>query len=393
MDRFNRRQFLYSCSAAAVCLAASANPCHAFLNWGKNGSERDIRGEIFKGGAPDSLWKWSREAMDYRQLDHGRVVCGICPHNCELAPGDRSICRSKVNMDGTLYTLAYGNPCSVHLDPIEKKPLFHFLPKSKAFSIATTGCNLRCLNCQNWQISQTTPEEVRTYDLFPEGAVEKAKRLEADAIAYTYSEPVTFYEYLHDTGRKAHQHQLRNVLISNGYINDAPLKRLCRIIDGANINLKSFEDAIYRKLNGGRLQPVLHTLEMLAAENVHFEITTLVVPEYVDDPEMIKSMCRWIVEHLGRNYPLHFLRFSPRYKLDRLPPTPVSTLTRFRKLAMDAGIRYVYVGNVPGHEGVHTYCHNCGKTIIRREGFHIPEFHIAEGKCRFCGTQIPGVWA
>lgn len=393
MDKLSRRQFLYTCSAAAAGVAACSLPCHAFLNFGDSQSESDIQGEIFEGGAPETRWKWSKEAMDYQRLDSGTVVCGLCPNNCEMAPGDRSICRSRVNMDGTLYSLAYGNPCAVHLDPIEKKPLFHFLPQSRAFSISTTGCNLRCLNCQNWQISQATPESVRTYDLFPGDAVEKAGRVNADALAYTYAEPVTFYEYVYDTAQKARQQKLRNVLISNGYINDVPLKRLCGVIDGANINLKSFNDAIYRKLNGGRLQPVLKTLEMLAAENVHFEITTLIVPGYVDDPKMIQSMCRWIVDHLGPNRPLHFLRFFPQYKLDRLASTPVSTLTKFREMAMDVGIRYVYVGNVPGHEGGHTYCHNCGKRIIRRQGFEIPEFHLEKGKCAFCQTRIPGVWA
>lgn len=373
-----------------------ACPAQAFWPFGEKKSyaagPADIRGRVFKNDAPPTLWKWSREGFRYKKLEGGKVVCGICPNRCILAPGDRSICRSRVNMDGKLYSLAYGNPCSVNTDPVEKKPLYHFKPKSKAFSVATTGCNFRCLNCQNWEISQVKPHEIRHIELFPKNAVQAAQDAGAISIAYTYSEPTTFFEYMLDTAQLARKKGLANLWISNGYINKKPLKELCKVLDGANVNLKSFSDAIYRKLNGGRLQPVLNTFKTLNELKIHFEMTNLVVPGYVDDPEMVKEMCRWILDNLGPDHPLHFIRFFPRYKLDRLPPTPVSTLARFRKIAMDAGIHYVYVGNVPHHEGNHTYCHQCGKLLIERQGYYIPTYNLTGNRCRFCDTLIPGVW-
>ena len=296
-------------------------------------------------------------------------------------------------MDGTLYSLVYGNPCSVNVDPVEKKPLFHFLPRSKTFSIATAGCNFRCLNCQNWEISQAKPHEVRNYELFPQDVVNEALRSESFSVAYTYSEPITFFEYMIDTARLASDNGLNNLLISNGYINREPLLALCKVLDGANINLKSLSDAIYRKLNGGRLEPVLNTFRTMHDQGVHFEMTNLVVPGYTDDADMVKRMCQWILTQLGPDYPLHFLRFFPKYKLDRLPPTPLSTLIRFRELAMSEGIRYVYVGNVSFPEGNNTYCHHCKKLIVERIGYFIPNVHMEKNRCKYCKTVIPGRWA
>ncbi|UCG05188.1 MAG: AmmeMemoRadiSam system radical SAM enzyme [Desulfobacterales bacterium] len=392
MNRISRRQFLY-CSAAFLSTTVSGQsffpfsgtPCEAALS-------EDIRGKVFKGDAPKTLWKWSHEGFLYKKLEKNKVVCGICPNRCVLAPGDRSVCRSKVNFDGTLYSLTYGNPCSVNTDPIEKKPLFHFMPRTKAFSLATTGCNFRCLNCQNYEISQAKPHDVWNYELFPPDVVKEAQRADADSIAYTYSEPITFFEYMIDTCRLAREKNIRNVIVSNAYINRKPLLELCKVLDGASLNLKSMSDDIYRQLNGGRLQPVLQTFKTLHEQGIHFEMINLVVPGYTDDDQMVKQMCAWILENLGPNYPLHFLRFFPRYKLDRLPPTPVSTLTRFRKLAMQEGIHYVYVGNVPNHEGTHTYCHNCNKLLIERMGYFIPQYNLNGNKCKYCDTIIPGVW-
>lgn len=393
MRTITRRKFL-CISAAAICCPAM--PARAFWPFDKNhkgpGGSEDVTGRIFKGDAPESLPKWSHEGAFYTKMFDRKVVCGICPHKCVLSPGDRSVCRSRVNIDGVLYSLAYGNPCSVNVDPIEKKPLFHFQPRTTAFSIAAAGCNFRCLNCQNWEISQAKPHEVRSSELFPEDVVAAARRAGAGSIAYTYSEPITFYEYMTATARLAKDAGIHNVLVSAGYINEEPLLNLCRVIDGANVNLKSFSDEIYRKLNGGRLEPILNTFKTLHAQKVHFEMTNLVVPGYVDDPAMVKRMCAWILDNLGPDHPLHFIRFLPKYKLDRLPPTPVSTLTRFRELAMKAGIRYVYVGNVPGHEGIHTYCHGCGKMLIQRQGYMIPIYNLAGNQCKFCRTVIPGVW-
>ena len=388
----SRRNFLLGCSGA--CLGAALGGGAALVpSAGAADRQKSVgRVHVFKDDAPDELWKWSREAFSYEKAAGGKVTCNVCPNHCTLSEGDRSICRSRVNMDGKLYTLAYGNPCSVHVDPVEKKPLFHFLPQNRVFSMAATGCSFRCLNCQNWEISQVRPEDVRHYDLFPEAAVERALRTDTRAIAYTYSEPLTFFEYMMDTARIAGQKGIKNLLISNGYVNREPLLALCDVLDAANINLKSFDDKLYRKLNGGRLQPVLDTFKTLNEQNVHFEITTLLVPGYVDDPDMIREMCKWITDNLGVNHPLHFLRFYPHYKLDRLPPTPVPTMEKMREIAMEEGIRYVYIGNVPGHAANHTYCHNCGEMIIKRQGYEVSAAGMSGSRCRFCDTRIPGVW-
>jgi len=393
MNKISRRRFLgngAACMMTAVAAQAfwpySSRPCEAAVTG-------DIGGRVFKGDAPEELGKWSHEGFLYKKLEGRKVICEVCPNLCLLAPGDRSVCRSKVNRGGRLYSLTYGNPCSVNTDPIEKKPLFHFKPRIKAFSLATTGCNFRCLNCQNWEISQAKPHEVPyTYSLFPEEVIEAALKSRAESIAYTYSEPITFFEYMIDTARLARQAGIYNLWVSNGYINQKPLLALCEVIDGATINLKAYSDAVYRGLNGGRLQPVLDTFKTLHDQDVHFEIINLVVPGYTDDDEMVKRMCAWILKNIGPDHPLHFLRFFPQYKLERLPPTPVSTLTRYRKMAMQDGIRYAYVGNVAGHEGHNTYCHNCKNLLIERQGYFIPTYNLVGNKCKFCGTLIPGVW-
>jgi pyruvate formate lyase activating enzyme len=388
----DRRTFIAG-SAAWLGSAASA---HAFWPFGRrsgeSGAAEEIRGRIFKGDAPKQLGPYAQEAYRYEKMDGRRVVCGVCPHRCLLSPGDRSVCRSKVNLDGTLYTLAFGNPCAVHIDPVEKKPLYHFMPGISVYSLAAAGCNFRCLNCQNWEISQFTPEQVAHQALTPDQAVAAARQADCRAVAYTYSEPITFIEYMTAVARPVKAAGLKNLWISNGYINPEPLADLCALIDGANINLKAFSDEIYRTLNGGRLQPVLETFEALNARQVHFEITNLVVPGYTDDLAMIQRMCRWIVETLGPDHPLHFLRFFPQYKLDRLAPTPVSTLVRCRETAMAEGVRYVYLGNVPGHEANHTYCHGCKRLIVERRGYQLPQYHLKGGRCLFCGERIPGVW-
>jgi pyruvate formate lyase activating enzyme len=392
MTRITRRRFLHDSTRLVLggCTAGLLGPALDLRSaaW----AEEDIRGSIFASDAPGEPWKWSHEAFRFRRLDKGRVMCEICPNYCVLAPGDRSVCRSKVNCNGVLYSLTYGNPCAVNVDPIEKKPLYHFKPGTKSFSIAAAGCNFRCLNCQNWEISQAKPHEVRHEELFPAQAVSAARQSASVSIAYTYSEPISFYEYMRDTSRLARAAGLSNLLVSNGYINPEPLVELCRTIDAANINLKSYDDRIYRRLNGGRLEPVLNTLKTLHEAGVHLEITTLVVPGYVDDEEMIKRMCAWVLQALGPDHPHHFTRFWPRYKLDRLPPTPVSTLTRLRDIARAEGLHYVYVGNVPEHEGNHTYCHACGKLLIARRGYFIPEMNLSGNRCKFCGAVIPGVW-
>ena len=392
--KISRRRFIHG-SAACISTALASQCLGPFRpDLGEAAMAGNIRGKIFKDDAPKKLWKWSCEGFFYKKLSGAKVVCGICPNRCVLAPGDRSVCRSKVNIRGKLYSLTYGNPCAVNTDPIEKKPLFHFKPRIKAFSLATTGCNFRCLNCQNWEISQAKPEEVAPYirELFPADAITAAQNSRAQSIAYTYSEPITFFEYMIECARLAKRSGLDNLWISNAYINQKPLLELCKVLDAATLNIKSYDDKIYRRLNGGRLKPVLNAFKTLHEQGVHFELINLVVPGYTDKADMVKVMCDWILENIGPDYPLHFLRFFPRYKLNRLPPTPVSTLTRFRELAMQQGIHYVYVGNVARHEGNNTYCHHCKKLLIERQGYYIPVDNIAGNHCKFCYTRIPGVW-
>ncbi len=384
-----RKEFLKTLAVGSAALLCAGQG--AALSWGKTNRDGGVAGSVFKNDAPSKPWKWSIEGFHYA-TDGSNVQCQICPNRCYLSPGDRSICRSKVNIGGKLYSLAYGNPCAVHLDPIEKKPLNHFHPGSAVFSIATTGCNFRCLNCQNWEISQRKPEEVKSVEMFPREVVTRALESHAPSVAYTYSEAITYYEYTYDTARLAKEAGLKNVLVSNGYINREPLQKLAAYLDGANINLKSFDDRIYRNLNGGTLQPVLDTLKTLHQEGVWFEITTLVVPTYVEDADMIRRMCGWILKELGPNYPLHLLRFYPQYKLTRLPPTPIGTLEHLRGEALKEGIRYVYLGNVAGNEGCHTRCHHCGKLLLERKGYTLGPMGIEQGKCKFCNTSIPGRW-
>ncbi|HOO44915.1 MAG TPA: AmmeMemoRadiSam system radical SAM enzyme [Deltaproteobacteria bacterium] len=280
MEKISRREFLFASAAGAGALLVPGVLeiiCPFTPALAKRPPE-DIRGSVFTAGAPKELWKWSHEGFLYAKLDDKKVICGICPNACILSPGDRSVCRSRVNIDGKLYSLTYGNPCSVNVDPIEKKPLFHFLPKTSALSIAAAGCNFRCLNCQNWEISQVRPEDVRTSELFPPDVVRAAKKAGSASIAYTYSEPTTFFEYMIDTARLAKKEGIANLWISNGYINKEPLLELLSVLDAANVNLKSFSDEIYRKLNGGRLEPVLNTFRTMHERGVHFELTNLVIP-------------------------------------------------------------------------------------------------------------------
>ena len=340
---------------------------------------------------PEKLWKWSREAMYYTATPRG-LKCLRCPNECTIKEVELGDCHNHLNYNGKLYTIAYGNPCAVHIDPIEKKPLLHFLPESNAFSIATAGCNLACLNCQNWSISQKSPRETRNFDLMPDKVIEAAIESNCESIAYTYSEPITFYEYTYDTAILARNAGIKNVLVSAGYINEEPMRKLARVIDAANIDLKSFKDSIYLKLNAGKLEPILRTLKILNEEGVWLEITNLIIPGWTDDFDMIREMCEWLYKNGFADNPLHFSRFQPIYKLTQLPPTPLSTLTKAREIALDAGIKYVYIGNIPGTEAENTFCPNCNKIIIKRRGYRILSNHVINGKCEFCSEPISGVW-
>ncbi|MCX6143317.1 MAG: AmmeMemoRadiSam system radical SAM enzyme [Ignavibacteriales bacterium] len=383
-NMISKREFLRRCAF-----------CSAGIAFGLSGLEPLARAAVKVASpslATDDLWKWSKEALFYRMVEGG-LECQHCPNGCILAEGDTGICRSRVNYQGKLYSIAYGNPCAVHIDPIEKKPFFHFLPTTHAFSIAAAGCNFACLNCQNWEISQFSPKETQNYDLMPQRVVEECLKSKCESIAYTYSEPTTFYEYAFDTATLARKKGIKNVWKSNGSINEHPLRKLCKVMDAANIDLKSYDDDIYKKLSAGRLAPVLNTLKVFKEEGVWLEITNLIVPTWTDDLDMIKRMCDWLVKNGLHDCPLHFSRFNPLYKLTQLPVTPVSTLERAREIALKSGLQYVYIGNVPGHAAENTYCHHCSKMIVERRGFTILSNNIAGGTCKFCGAHIPGVWS
>ncbi|MEI6048121.1 MAG: AmmeMemoRadiSam system radical SAM enzyme [Bacteroidota bacterium] len=321
------------------------------------------------------------------------IMCRICPNECVLKEGELSKCNNRKVHKSVLYTLAFGNPCSVNVDPVEKKPLYHFLPGSRAYSIATAGCNLVCLNCQNWTISQTSPDKTRNYDLMPEKVVEECIKNNCRSIAYTYSEPITFYEYVYETATLAKKAGIKNIIKSNGYINAEPLKKLCSVIDGANIDLKAFSESTYLKLTGGKLQPVLDTLKIYKDMGVWLEITNLVVPAWTDNLGDIRNMCRWLSDNGFRDTPIHFSRFYPIHKLEQLAPTPVEILNSASHIASEEGLKYVYTGNVPGDEKSDTKCPFCNSTIVVRQGFRIVSNIITGGKCPKCGKTIDGVWS
>ncbi|MBU2501885.1 AmmeMemoRadiSam system radical SAM enzyme [bacterium] len=325
--------------------------------------------------------------------DPRTVRCLLCAQDCVIPPGGRGRCNTRYNHGGELRTLVYGRPAAIHTDPIEKKPFYHFLPGSQAFSLATVGCALHCLFCQNWEISQARPEDNPGDFVEPARMVQGAVSRSAPVIAFTYNEPTVFIEYLVDIADLARAQGLRTAMISCGFMNEAPLRELCGCLDALKIDLKGFSPDFYRKVCSADLDPVLRSIRQAARCGVHLELVNLVVPTLNDSPAMLDQLCRWVAGEVGPDVPVHFTRFHPDYKLQHLPPTPVGTLEQAREAALAAGLHHPYVGNVPGHEGNHTYCPACGKTVIRRRGFLIETNHVRDGTCGFCGTPIAGVWS
>jgi pyruvate formate lyase activating enzyme len=319
------------------------------------------------------------------------IQCDLCPNNCILPEGKIGVCRSRQNRSNALFTLGYGYPCAINLDPIEKKPLYHFLPGSSAYSIAVAGCPLRCKNCQNYTISQVSPLETDVPYRSPQNVVDDAKKKGARSIAYTFSEPVVWFEYLYDVAVLARKSGLKNVMVTSGYINPAPLCDLSPYLDGMHIDLKSFDEGIYRNLSSGKLKPVLDTILLAKEKGIWVEIVNLVVPQWTDNMDMIRRMCVWIRDHAGADTPLHFSRFFPLYKLDQLYPTPEKTLKSARKIAVEERLRYVYIGNVPDADSG-TYCPKCAAPLVERKGYVVTVKGLRGSKCGKCGTVIPGVW-
>ena len=326
-------------------------------------------------------------------LEGGKVQCLVCPMNCVLEPGEVCFCRTRMNRGGKLVNNAYGNPCIVRVDPVEKTPLNHFAPGAKALSVATGGCNLRCLYCQNWREAQAEPKDLRNVELPPEEAVAGAVEQDLRLLCFTYTEPVVYSEYILDIASRGREKGVRSVMATAAYIEPGPMKELCGVVSGFALALKGFSADFYQRVCGQKLSPVLKALETVRASGAWMEVTTLVVPTLNDDPALVKEQCRWHVKALGPDVPLHFARFVPEHRLRELPRTPVAILDDCRKIALDEGIRFVYLSNVAPHEGNRTLCPKCGKVLVDRLGFRILANELADGACPKCRTKIPGVWA
>lgn len=334
----------------------------------------------------------ANEAMYYDKLAAKKVRCTLCPNECRIVVGERGDCGVRENRAGVLYTLVHSQPCSVHVDPIEKKPLFHYFPGARAFSLATAGCNFNCRFCQNWEISQRRPEAVPAVTLPPDAVIRQAAERGCPVIAHTYGEPVVFYEYMRDCAALGREKGIPNVMISNGFIQKKPLLELCRFLGAVKIDLKAFSEVFYREQCSGQLQPVLDTLLTLRAEKVWFEIVVLLIPGLNDSRGEIEAMSRWIERELGPDVPLHFSRFSPSYMLKNIPPTPPETLRMAHAIARAAGIRFCYIGNMLSAAG-NTYCPSCGALLIRRLLYSVETPGLQGGRCLACQTVIPGVFS
>ena len=334
------------------------------------------------------------ETKSLTRFQHSKdiIKCLLCAQVCIIKNGERGKCRARMNINGTLRSLVYGHPAAFHVDPIEKKPLYHFLPGSQAYSLATAGCPLSCKFCQNWEISQAKPEDFSTKYLKPNEIVNAVSSEFVPVIAFTYNEPTVFMEYLTDIAIQARENNIRSVLISCGFMNPKPLEEMCETLSAIKIDLKGFSEDFYRNVCGADLKPVLRSIKQISKSKVHLEIVNLVVPTLNDSDQMLNGLADWIAGEVGFDVPVHFTRFHPDYKMLNLSPTPVSTLERAREITMGKGIHFVYIGNVPGHLGNNTYCPKCGKEIIKRTNFFVLEKHITNGRCDFCKSTIAGVW-
>jgi pyruvate formate lyase activating enzyme len=334
------------------------------------------------------------EKIRNRQHTHKEksVKCLLCANQCLILPDEVGKCRSRRNVAGELRSLVYGRPMAIHIDPIEKKPFYHYLPGSAAFSLATSGCPLRCKFCQNWQLSQASPEDYQVPFTPPAAIVESVLARKAAVIAFTYNEPTVFAEYMIDIARQARKKNIPSVLISCGFMTVSPLKEMCEVLGAIKIDLKGYSEPFYREVCSAELKPVLRSIKQVSKSAAHLEIVNLVVPTLNDSDKSLQGLADWVISELGPQVPIHFTRFHPAYQMQNLPPTPVATLERARAIALDRGIYYPYIGNVPGHPGNHTYCPSCRKVVIRRESFFLTDMKIKNGHCGFCGRKIDGIW-
>ena len=329
-----------------------------------------------------------KEALFYKRKD-SKIQCTLCPKICIIPESKIGFCSVRKNIKNKLYSLVYAKPVSVAIDPIEKKPLYHFLPNSTSLSIGTIGCNLECKQCQNWEIARAEPNNIPNQQMSPEEVVQKALESNCKSISYTYNDPIVFYEYVLDTAKLARKNKLKNIIVSNGFINEEPLKKWCRYIDAANIDLKG-SDKFYKSTTTGWIEPVHNTLKILKKNNIWLEITNLIIPTLNDKENDIKDLCNWIKENIGSSTPLHFSAFHPCYKLLNLGRTPPATLIKAKAMAKEVGIDYVYIGNIKTEQN-NTYCHKCNKLLIERDYFQIQQNNLKNNKCT-CKVTIPGIW-
>ncbi|MBN1834465.1 MAG: AmmeMemoRadiSam system radical SAM enzyme [Spirochaetales bacterium] len=332
-----------------------------------------------------------KEAALYEKLPENKVRCNLCAHRCLIGEGHKGICRVRENRGGTLYTLVYGRTISEQIDPIEKKPLYHFYPGSRAYSIATPGCNFRCRWCQNWEISQMPRKEhmASGRDSPPQQVVAAARESGCRSVAYTYTEPTVFFEYAYDTARLAHAAGLANLYITNGFMTPEMLETFRPYLDAANVDLKAFREETYRRYTGGRLGPILENMKLMKKLGIWLEVTTLVIPGINDEEQELRDAARFVIGELGAETPWHISRFFPSYEMADRPPTPMGTLRKAREIGKEEGLRYVYLGNV-GEES-DTFCHHCGELLVRRSGHSLIENRVRDGRCPSCGTPVAGI--
>ncbi len=409
-QNLTRREFIYKSgllAGGAYTILSSPPAIKNLFAWTANRIQSDYKLELIKS-APVARYWISTETKNVNCLschsnseisgkvnfDHSETIvkCLLCAQGCIIKENDTGRCRARMNVNGQLKSLVYGRPISIHIDPIEKKPFFHFLPGSQAFSLATSGCPLSCQFCQNWEISQAKPEDFQVDYVSPELIVENTKTHDVPIIAFTYNEPTVFTEYLTDIARLAKKQNLRSVLVSCGFMNEEPLKEMCEVLDAIKIDLKGFSEEFYHKVSSAELKPVLRSIKQISKSKVHLEIVNLVVPALNDSEKMLNGLSDWIISEIGPDVPIHFTKFHPDYKLLNLPPTPISTIEHAREIAMAKGIHYAFVGNVPGHPGNSTYCPKCGKIVIKRTGLFTTEIHLKDGRCEYCNYKIAGIW-
>jgi pyruvate formate lyase activating enzyme len=378
--QFNRRSFLMCAMSAGA-----AGGIHQLA--------QPLQGMALADSSPrQDDARFTVEARFYEKLPNKKIKCRLCPRECKVGDRERGYCGVRENHDGVYYTLVHSRVCAAHVDPVEKKPLFHYLPGTLAFSIATAGCNVNCKFCQNWNISQARPEQVPAEYMPPQRVAELATQWRCPTIAYTYSEPVVFSEFLMDAADAGHEKGIRSIVVSNGYIQEEALRAAYGKMDAVKIDLKSFSESYYQKVVTGELKPVLETLVTLRKMGKWTEMVYLVVPTLNDSETEFTGLARWVKENLGPDVPLHFTQFHPDYLLKNLPITPIQTLERAKAIADAEGLHYVYIGNVPGHPAENTYCPKCRRMLVERTGFEIRKMLIKKGACSFCKHPIPGVW-